>query len=151
MLDPYYVTGLIEGEGTFGVSFNLRKRLSIGIETRPYFAISLNQRDLKLIKSIQAYFSCGGIRFSKRDDTYKYEVKSIKDLIQKIVPHFEKYPLQGAKAGDFDKFKSVCMMVNSNLHLSKKYLPKIIELAYSMNRGGKRKHKKKDLLRELAR
>ncbi len=151
MLDPWYVTGLIEGEGIFGVSFNLRKKLSVGIETRPYFAISLNRRDLELVKSLQAFFSCGGIRFSRGDNTYKYEVRSVKDLMKKVIPHFEAYPLKGAKAGDFEKFKRICAMVNANLHLSRKHLPQIIELAYSMNWGGKRKYKKKDLLRELAR
>ncbi len=151
MLDEWYITGLIEGEGIFGVSFNLRKKLNLGIETRPYFAISLNQRDLELMKLIQAYFACGGIRFSRGDNTYKYEVRSIKDLMKKVIPHFEAYPLKGAKAEDFEKFKKICEMVNQNLHLSRQYLPQIIEIAYSMNWGGKRKHKKKDLLRELAR
>lgn len=151
MLDPWYVTGLIEGEGTFGVSFNLRRRLRVGVETRPYFAISLNQRNLELIKSLRDYFSCGGIRFSRGDNTYKYEVRSIDDLTEKIIPHFEKYPLQGDKRRDFETFKKICQMVRQNWHLSKKYLPEIIDLAYSMNCSGKRKYKKKALLRELAR
>jgi hypothetical protein len=38
-LQPWYVTGLVDGEGCFSVSFTLRKRLKIGIETRPSFSI----------------------------------------------------------------------------------------------------------------
>ena len=51
-LNPWFVSGLIEGEGCFSVSFTLRKRLRVGIETRPSFSISLNQRDLNLLKQI---------------------------------------------------------------------------------------------------
>jgi len=151
MLDPWYITGLSEGEGCFSVSFNLRKRLKVGIETRPSFSISLNKRDLELIKKIREYFQCGGIRFSRGDFTYKFEVRSIKDLVEKIIPHFERYPLQGSKAEDFEKFKKICKMVRANLHLSPRYLEEIIDLAYSMTPSGKRKYTKEDLLRVLGR
>ena len=100
-LHPWYVTGLIEGEGCFSVSFNLRKRLRIGIETRPSFSISLGKRDLDLLKKMRDYFGCGGIRYSKADRTYKYEVRAVSDLVKKIIAHFEKYPLCGAKKGRF--------------------------------------------------
>ena len=148
-LHPWYVTGLIEGEGCFSVSFNLRKRLRIGIETRPSFSISLGKRDLDLLKIMSDYFGCGGIRYSKADRTYKYEVRAVSDLVKKIIAHFEKYPLCGAKKGDFEKFAQICKMVHANKHLSRKYLPIIIKLAYEMNPSGKRKYTKEELLRVL--
>lgn len=151
MLNPWYVTGLTEGEGSFCVSFNFRKRLKIGIETRPSFSITLSKRDLELIKALRNFFGCGGIRFSKSDRCYKFEVRCVKDLVERIIPHFEEYPLQGAKQKDFELFKKICKMVRANLHLSFKYLPEIIELAYQMNPSGKRKHTKEDLLRVLGR
>lgn len=149
VLDPWYVTGLVEGEGCFSVSFNIRRRLRVKVETRPSFSISLNRRDLHLLKKIRDFFSCGGIRFSRTDNTYKYEVRDIRSLTERIVPHFETYPLQGAKKDDFEKFRKICGMVKANLHLSPKILPEIIELAYSMNPSGKRRYKKEDLLRFL--
>ncbi len=148
-LQPWFVTGLVDGEGCFLVSFTLRKRLKIGIETRPSFSISLNRRDLALIKNIHAFFGCGGVRYSRSDRTYKYEVHSVKDLITKILPHFEQYPLQGDKSEDFKRFSEICRSVYANHHLSKKYLPVIIDKAYAMNPSGKRKHDKADLLRKL--
>lgn len=151
MLEPWYITGLSEGEGCFCVSFNLKKSLKVGIETRPSFSISLNRRDLELIKKIREYFGCGGIRFCRSDFTYKFEVRSVKDIVEKVIPHFEKYPLQGSKGEDFEKFKRICRMVRANLHLSPRYLREIIDLAYSMNPSGKRKYTKEDLLRVLGR
>ncbi len=148
-LQPWFVTGLVDGEGCFSVSFTLRKRLKIGIETRPSFSISLNRRNLILINKVHAFFDCGAVRYLKSDRTYKYEVRSVKDLITKIVPHFEQYPLQGEKLEDFKRFCEICRSVHANHHQSRKYLPEIIEKAYAMNPSGKRKHDKADLLRVL--
>ena len=149
LLDPWYITGLIDGEGCFSVSFSLRKKLSTGIETRPSFSLSLNQRDLDLLKEVHTYFKCGGIRFSKSDRTYKYEVRNIRDIQKSIIPHIDRFPLHGSKSNDFDLFKKICEKIYQNKHLNKRYLKEIIELAYQMNPSGKRKHSKSDLLRVL--
>ena len=147
--DPWFITGLVEGEGCFAVSFTFRKKLKVGVETRPSFSISLNQRDLPLVKSIHAYFGCGAVRFSRGDSTYKYESRSIADLTNRIVPHFQEYPLMGGKKQDFEIFASICKRVRSNLHLSKRHLAEIIEDAYQMNPSGKRRIAKRDLLKKL--
>jgi len=151
MLDPWYVTGLSEGEGSFCVSFNFRKRLRVQIETRPSFSVTLNRRERELVKSLREYFGCGGIRYSRADRCYKFEVRNVADLVERVIPHFERYPLQGAKREDFELFKQICRMVRANLHLSVRYLPEIIDLAYRMNPSGKRRYTKEDLLRVLGR
>ncbi len=148
-LHPWYVTGLVEGEGTFSVSFNRRPRLSVGIETRPSFSLSLSERDLDLLKALRAFFGCGAIRYSRSDRTYKYEVRSIADLARKILPHFERYPLAGAKGEDFRKFAEIVRLVHANHHLNPRYLRRIIEMAYTMNPSGQRRYAKDDLLRLL--
>jgi len=148
-LHPWFISGLVAGEGCFSVSFTLHERLNVGIETRPSFSISLNRRDLALIQQVQTFFQCGAIRYSRSDRTYKYEVRSVQDLVSKVLPHFVQYPLQGSKSEDFAKFDEICQGIRANHHLSKKYLPGIIEKAYSMNPSGKRKHEKSELLRIL--
>lgn len=148
-LAPWYISGIIEGEGSFCVSFNLKKRLKLRIETRPSFSITLNENDYKLLKKIREYFKCGAIRYNKGDRTYKFETRSINEIVDKIIPHFFNYPLQGKKQKDFLKFQKICKMIHTNLHITRKHLLKIIEIAYSMNPSGKRKYKKEDLLKEL--
>lgn len=148
-LEPWYVTGLCEGEASFSVSFNLRPRLLVGIETRPSFSVSLNARDLELIKALKSFFDCGAIRFSRSDNTYKFEVRSVNDLARKVIPHFQRYPLSGNKSRDFRAFARICEMVKANLHLNKKHLKEIIQLAYEMNKSGRRRLAKEELLREL--
>ncbi|MEW6680122.1 MAG: LAGLIDADG family homing endonuclease [bacterium] len=149
-MEQYYITGLVDGEGSFSVFFSLKRRLKTGIEVRPSFSVSLNERDIETLKKIREYFKVGGIRFSKRDRCYKYEVRSIKDLRRTIIPHFIKYPLQTSKQKDFEAFKKVCEMISKNLHRSQVYLPTIIELADTMNPSGKRRYKKEKLLKQLS-
>ena len=148
-LNGFYVSGLAEGEGSFSVSFNLRRKLNVGIETRPSFSITLNQRDLELIRALREFFGCGGIRFSRSDRTYKYEVRSINDLVKRIIPHFRNFPLEGSKRRDFELFSRICEMVMANKHRNPFHLREIIELAYKMNPSGKRRYKKEELLRVL--
>src|SRR5450759_5257838 len=100
-----FISGLVEGEGCFCVSFSRRAKLNTGIEVRPSFSISQNKRNLPLIKEIHTVFNCGSVRFSRGDQTYKFEVRSIADLMKIVIPFFESNPLMGAKKKDFDNFK----------------------------------------------
>jgi hypothetical protein len=145
-MDSWYVTGFADGEGCFSVSFSKRNKMTTGIEIRPSFSISQNKRSLEALKLIQAYFGCGGIRFSSYDQTYEYEVRSLSDLLNLVIPHFEKYPLQTSKRQDFEKFLWICQQIRQSKHLNKETLITIIDTAYLMNESGKRRYTKNELL-----
>ncbi len=149
-LDPWFVSGLTEGEGCFCVSFAVRPKLRAGLEVRPSFSLSLNEKDLGLLRDLQMFFGCGWIRESKSDRTFKYEARSIIDLLDPIILHFERHPLRGSKARSFAAFANVCRMIEQGDHLRRDGLSQIIELAYEMNLG-KRRLTKDDLLRALMR
>jgi hypothetical protein len=110
-MDPWFVSGLTEGEGCFCISLAVRPKLRLGAEVRPSFSLSLNEKDLGLLQDLQAFFRCGWIRESKSDRTFKYEVRAIEDLTSKILPHFERFPLRGYKARSCAGFRHVCRMV----------------------------------------
>ena len=147
----WYITGFTDGEGCFLVSFNRRAKLKTGIEVRPSFSIGQNKHSLQVLKNIHAYFGCGAIRFSKNDQLYKYEVRSVGDLIKYIIPHFQKYPLQTSKQLDFEIFSHICELIYQSRHLSEEYLKQIIHQSYLMNKSGKRKYTKEELLQILTR
>ena len=147
-LDPWYVTGLAEGEGCFCVSFTRRRNLRLGLEVRPSFALSLNERDRDLLEDLQAFFGCGWIRESRSDRTFKYEARSISDLLESVLPHFEKHPFKGSKAASFAGFSRVCRMIEQGDHLRREGLCEIVRLAYEMNLG-KRRFAQEELLRAL--
>ena len=141
-----YITGFVDGEGCFSISFSLRDKLKLKIEVRPSFSISQHKRNLEILKKINEFFGCGGIRFSNRDQNYKYEVRSLNELIHKIIPHFEKYSLKTSKSRDFMAFTKICHLVFQMKHLNAKHLRDIIILANTMNESGKRKYQAAKLL-----
>jgi len=147
-LDPWYVSGLTDGEGCFCISLSVRRKLCTGIEVRPSFALSLNERDLSLLEDLQTFFGCGWIRQPRGDRTYKYEVRSVADLMAWILPHFEAHPLQGIKARSFDGFSRVCQMVWQGDHLRPDGLRDIIDVACELNLG-RRRTSRDTLLRVL--
>lgn len=142
-----YISGFTDGEGCFSISFNQRPKFKSGLEVRPSFSLSQNKRSLGILQRIQKYFRVGSIRYSKKDDSYKFEVRSIKDLTRVIIPHFKNYQLLSSKRRDFELFAGICELISANLHLKSKNLKLIIKLAYQMNGSGKRRYTKKELLK----
>jgi hypothetical protein len=147
-LNPWFVSGLTEGEGCFCVSFAIRPKLRTGLEVRPSFALALNERDAALLMDLRAFFGCGWLRRSRGDRTVKFEVRSIADLTSVVVPHFERYPLRGCKARSCAGFSRVCQMVVQGDHLQCDGLRTIVGIAYRMN-SGKRRHTEARLLQVL--
>lgn len=140
-----WVSGFVDGEGCFSISFNKRTRNPLGLEVRPSFSISQNKASLESLSLIKAYFDCGTIRFIKKDQTYRYDVRSLSDLYRTIIPHFKEYPLLTQKFKDFEKFNLIIDMMIENKHLSNKWIQDILDIAYSMNPSGKRKYSKEIL------
>jgi hypothetical protein len=64
-----------------------------------------------------------------------YQVANMKDLINKIIPHFLKYPLLSQKGADFLLFKKIVELKNNKEHLKKEGLQQIINIKASMNLG----------------
>jgi hypothetical protein len=80
--------------------------------------------------------------------TFKYEARAIEDLLDPIIPHFERHPLRGSKAKSFAAFTNVCRMIEQGDHLRRDGVRSIIDIAYGMNLG-KRRLARDELLRAL--
>ena len=146
---PSWVSGFVDGEGCFSVSFNRREKLATGIETRPSFSVSQNAFSKEALESLQEFFKCGSIRYSSRDNCYKYEVRNIDDIMKRIIPHFEKYPLKTNKRKDFATFVDICKNIKQNQHLNTNGIKKIINDSYTMNPAGKRKYSIEELMKYI--
>ena len=147
-LDPWWITGFVDGEGCFYVSFSVRESRKPSLEVRPGFSVSqTGKRNCPVLEKIQKRFGCGAIRYSANDGTYKYEVRSLDDLLTYILPFFQKYPFQTPKGQDFQNFIEVCSLMKRNLHKNREGLITILDLSYAMNPCGKRKYTKEYLLK----
>ena len=154
-VNSFWVTGFVDGEGCFSVSFNLKQSLILGVEVRPSFSISQSRDkeglNFNSLKSIQEFFCCCSIKHSKHDNVWVYECRSLEDIRLKIIPHFLEYPLQTRKIVDFSLFKEVVGLVAAKQHLNELGLALIIEKSYAMNVSGKRKFQKEQLISKIIR
>ncbi|MCE8163891.1 MAG: LAGLIDADG family homing endonuclease [Candidatus Moeniiplasma glomeromycotorum] len=148
-----WLIGFIDGEGCFSISFSLRSKMKHGFEIRPSFSCSQRKDKDNLNKviliEIQNFFQAGFIRFSKRDQMWKYEVRDLDEICKKIIPYFEVNRLRTSKRLDFEKFKRICLIIKTNHHLSLLGSREIVDLAFTMNISGKRKYTQEFLLKLL--
>ena len=116
---------------------------------KPSFSVSQNEDKRQVLDIIREYFGCGYIRRDYADKTVKFEVRDHNDLMTKIIPHFEKFPLLSKKQKDFELFKKICKIVDQKIHLTKEGFIEILNLAYSMNGSGKRRRAKETIIKLL--
>lgn len=144
-----YISGYVDGEGCFCVSINPSKRHRFGWEVRPSFSVSQNADRAELLYMMQERWGCGFIRPDRSDKTLKYEVRSVRDLVSRVLPHFRAYPLLSSKQADFVRFARICELVSDEQHLTLEGFEEIIGLAMEMNPSGKRKFYGSDILKSL--
>jgi len=63
----------------------------MGWSVEPSFAIGLNKKDLPLLVSIKSTFGGIGSIMRHSEDCSVWRVSSLKDLINTVIPHFDKF------------------------------------------------------------
>ena len=144
-----YISGYADGEGCFTVSISPRAQLAVGWEVRPSFSVSQNGDRAEVLHALQAHFGCGSIRPDRSDKTLKWETRRLEDLLERVVPHFERYPLLSGKRLDFERFASVCRLMADGDHRRREGLIEIVELARVMNSSGRRRYDAEAILASL--
>src|SRR5207248_1112870 len=147
---PSYISGYVDGEGCFTVSISPRRSMSVGWEVRPSISVSQNGDRSEVLLDIRRYFDCGTIRPDRSDRTLKWEVRSLPLLVDRVVPHFRRYPMRSGKQRDFELFASVCERMVRGQHRSAAGLSEIVRLAGAMNPSGKRGYAPAMILQSLA-
>lgn len=120
MLNPHYIVGFVDGEGSFCVSIS-RKRFRVP-EVKLRFEIELREDDEPILIEIQKTLGCGSIyhldyeRYKKWRPHVKFMIGSQRDIKSKVIPFFKKYPLQAKKRKQFEFFCQVVEMIERGEH-----------------------------------
>ena len=141
MLKAEYITGLIDGEGSFTVYINNGKNTERKRRTRiePKFYIKLVEDDKAILYQLKKYFNCGNVYFQKdkrlnHKDCYRYEVVKREDLQKIIIPFFKNNPVKFAtKQRDFQIFCRIMVAIEKNEHLTSSGLAKLYQLKQKMH------------------
>jgi len=123
------VTGFTDAEGCFMINITKRKTNRMGWQIRTCFQIKLHYRDKKLLMKIKSFFNeIGSISFSN-DSGVMYRVNKLDDIINIIIPHFDKYSLITQKQSD------IVELIYKGKHLNKNGIIKIINFNTVLNKG----------------
>ena len=141
----WYMTGYVDGEGCFCVTFNRSERHALGWEIRPSFSVSQNHDRAEVLYLLRETLGCGWIRPDRSDRTLKYEVRSIPELVHKVIPHFERYPLLSGKAREFGAFADICRRMLRKEHLTRAGFARIAELAARLNASSKKRYPRSEI------
>ncbi len=142
-LNPHYVVGFIDGEGSFSISIGKHKTLKRGFEVRPEFEIELRKDDQEILNRILITIGVGRI-YDCSYERYgwfphaKYKITSIWDLKEFLFPFLDKYPLQAKKGKSYKIFREIVLMVCNKYHLSDEGFNKIVSLRDELRSLGKK-------------
>ena len=117
VLNPWYVTGFVDGEGAFTFSRS-------GRQLALYFAIKLTGAERELLERIREFF--GGIgsiydvgareaptpRSGYTKAAVYYRVCRREDL-ERVVEHFDRYPLRGTKRASYAIWRQMVLLKRS--------------------------------------
>lgn len=136
ILHPAWVSGFIDGEGTFHVGVLKNTSIRLGFQVQLQFCITQHIRDVVLINKFIQFF--GGVGFVINDGPTKvqYRIRRFKD-IPILMNLLQCYPLQTQKALDAECFFKVYEMMLNKEHLSAEGLERIIAIKNTMNRSRK--------------
>jgi hypothetical protein len=142
MLNPDYITGLVDGEGSFTVYIRnpkANKSVKRRVKAEPKFYLKLVEKDRDILYELKKFFGCGNVYFQKdrrenHQNCYRYEVANRKDLEKIIIPFFQKHRLKSeSRKKDFEIFCKIMKRIGKGEHLTKSGLRNLYQLKQKMH------------------
>ena len=112
------------------------------------FEIELRADDREILERIIMTIGCGRI-YDCSYDRYgwfphvKLKVTKVADLVDYVIPFFNRYKLQAKKKHVFELFKQIVIMLQNKEHLTDEGYEKIMNLREEMRVYGRKKNTKK--------
>jgi len=131
-LDPYWISGFIEGDGSFIINLKTTCAPAIGKKTvnteereeglsvSAVLSIGLDIREEPLLFKIKTFFnSLGNVYSSQTRGVVEFKIFKLQDLLTIIPPaKQEKYPLLGFKSYIFSILKEIVNLINKKDHFT---------------------------------
>lgn len=130
-LSDDFISGVIDGDGSFYISFQKDGKIKTG------FNITNDKASKPLLESIQKQFkNIGSIHEGSKNELV-YTVTGINQINDILIPFMDNNPIFSERALHFSKFRVVSLMLKNEQPLTLKSKLDIVELAYDMNKKGK--------------
>jgi hypothetical protein len=133
-----YIAGYVDGEGSFSVSVQRNRSCRVGFQLVPEFRVSQNGDRAQVLEVIRERLGCGYIKpNSATDRALVLVVRNRDELLERVIPFFERYPLLSSKQADVETFARIVRAMASGHHRTVAGFGELLDLAVSMNGGGR--------------
>ena len=135
-IDPWFITGIFDAESSFVVTILQNPRYKTGWNVQARLQIKMHEIDRDLMEKIQTFF--GGIGYISKpsnNSTVEFRVSTLNDIVNVIIPHFDKYPLITKKHADYILFKQIINLMLNKEHNTLEGIQKIVNIKASLNTG----------------
>ena len=133
----YYLAGFTDGEGSFSVTICKSNFAKLHWKIDPLFQVYQHKDNSRVLYIFKDVFDCGYVsKKGGNPSCFVYCVDKVADLIGKVIPFFESYPLVGDKYNNFLLFKEIVIGISNKRHLEPKGFIELANLAFQMNRMG---------------
>ena len=140
-----WVTGFVDGEGCFSIGFVRqpsragRNGYKTGYQVTHEFVVTQGERSLPCLDELREFFGVGQVIINNRYDNHRehlhrYVVRRRADLLETIIPFFQRHPLRSSKQDDFEKFARCVDLIAGGSHKTPEGLIEIAEISQTMNR-----------------
>lgn len=135
-INPYWVVGFTDGEGCFSISITKSSSVKIGFKSSQLrFRITQHSVDLLLMQSLIKFWGCGKVFERHTENKVDLHIIKFEDLVNNVIPLFQKIPLQGEKSKDFLYFCKAVELVKVKQHLTTEGLKELRLIKEAMNKG----------------
>ena len=118
-----FVRGLIDGDGSFNVSFvTTRRRINVN------FTVVCELSSITVLNDLVDFFSCGTV-YKLQSNAARYQVQNVEDMLDKIYPKFKDVKFNTIKQNHFEKTIKVAELIKNNGYKTDEGLKTIVDLA----------------------
>ncbi len=124
-----WVIGFVDGEGCFSIGFvrqpdrASRKGYATGYQISHEFAVTQGAQSVESLHELREFFGVGQVLANRRFDNHRehlhrYVVRRRTDLLEVVIPFFQRHSLHTTKRYDFQKFAYCVELMAGGRHLS---------------------------------
>ena len=139
-----FLSGFALGEASFMIV--CRPRGGRARSWRISAAFNVSQKDRTPLDLFRETLGCGTMRKAGNGGWY-WEVNDLSSVQAGVVPFFERFPLVGTKARDFERFRDAVAILARGKLEDQDYVD-VLALREGMNGGGKRRYSMERILRD---
>jgi LAGLIDADG DNA endonuclease family protein len=143
----WFLAGLVEGEGSVHLALKAHPTTKLGVYVQPEFFIYQHRARAQLLEMAQEYFGTGRIKPKVGNpDVLVFSIISRRPLSSTVAPFLERCMRFSARSEDYATFIAALRLLEAGFQRTPEGLTHLVELAYSMNMGGKQRRVDKQVL-----